>query len=108
MSRATDALVVKFVCRVQEVVLNRRLIHTEQGRLGLAPHVAKKRDLICILFSCSVPIVLRPQQDADTGEKYFQFIGESYIHGIMEGEALELARRGSGNDTLPKQEFELR
>ena len=108
MSRATDALVVKFVCRVQEVVLNRRLIHTEQGRLGLAPHLAKKRDLICILFGCSVPIVLRPQQDADTGEKYFQFIGESYIHCIMEGEALELARRGSGNDTIPKQEFELR
>ena len=108
MSRATDALVVKFVHRVQEVVLNRRLVNTEHGRLGLAPKRAKKSDLVCLLGGCSVPIVLRPQQDAGTGEGYFQFIGECYIHGIMEGEALELARRGSGNDTIPKQEFEVR
>ena len=108
MSRATDALVVKFVHKVQEVVLNRRLVNTQHGRLGLAPKLAKKSDLVCILFGCSVPIVLRLQQDANTGEKYFQFIGECYIHGIMEGEALELARRGSGDNTIPKQEFELR
>ena len=70
--------------------------------------MAKKRDLICILFGCSVPIVLRQQKDAGTGEEYFQLIGECYIHGIMEGEALELARRRSGDDTIPKREFELR
>ena len=108
MSRATDALVVKFVLRVQEVVLNRRLINTVSGRLGLAPEMAKKRDLVCILFGCSVPIVLRQQKDAGTGEEYFQLIGECYIHGIMEGEALELARRRSGDDKIPKREFELR
>lgn len=108
MSRATDALVVKFVHRVQEVVLNRRLINTEHGGLGLAPLLAEKRDVVCIIFGCSVPIVLRRQQDAGTGEEYFQFIGECYIHGMMEGEALESARFQSGNNTIPKQEFELR
>ena len=108
MSRATDALVVKFVHRVQEVVLNRRLVNTKDGRLGLVPYLAKKRDLVCILFGCSVPIVLRGQKDATTGRDYFHFIGECYIHGIMEGEALELAKRESDNDWIEKQEFELR
>ena len=101
-----DENVVKFVQRVQEVVRNRRLIHTKYGRLGLAPHLAKKRDLVCILFGCSVPIVLRRQQDADTGKPYSQFIGECYIHGILDGQALELARLE--NDSISKEEFEIR
>ena len=107
VSRATVALVVKFVHRVKEVVLDRRLVNTKHGRLGLVPWLAKKCDLICILFGCSVPIVLRRQKDAHTGQEYFQFIGECYIHGIMEGEALELAKGESDNDWIDKQEFEL-
>lgn len=109
ITEARLELVNKFVKRVQEVVLNRRLVNTEWGRLGLAPPPVKKRDLVCILFGCSVPILLRRHIDADTSEDYFQIIGECYIHGMMEGEALELARRESGNNTLPtKQMFEIR
>lgn len=108
ITKARLALVNKFVQRVQEVVLNRRLVNTQLGRLGLAPSLVRKGDLVCILFRCSVPILLRRQQDAVTGEEYFQIIGECYIHGIMEGEALELARSKSGNNTFPKQVFEVR
>ena len=89
-------------------MLNRRLVNTQLGRLGLAPSPVRKSDLVCILFRCSVPILLRWQQDAVTDEEYFQIIGECYIHGIMEGEALELARSKSGNNTFPKQVFEVR
>ena len=108
LTKAHDALVSKFVQRVQEVVLNRRLINTNCGRLGLAPYRAKKGDFVCILFGCSVPILLRRHEDADTREEYFQLIGECYIHGIMEGEALELARSESGDNTIPKQILEIR
>jgi len=58
--------------RVQAVVWNRRLIRTqgqymkwwtngkhESGALGLVPREARKDDLICIIFGCSVPLVLR-------------------------------------------------
>jgi hypothetical protein len=53
--------------RVQAVVWNRRLIRTTGlpgspdalGALGLAPNEAKKGDFICIIFGCSVPLVLR-------------------------------------------------
>ena len=76
------------------------------GGLGLAPHLAKKRDLVCILFGCSVPILLRPLQEPETHERYFAIVGECYIHGIMEGEAVELAK--SGDDSISEEEFEIR
>lgn len=45
--------------------------------------------MICILFGCSVPIVLRKHPR----EKYFILIGECYIHGMMDGEAMEALQR---------------
>lgn len=54
---------------------------------GLCPKGAVEGDLICILYGCSVPVVLRdirnPQQN------FYQVIGETYTHGTMEGEAME-------------------
>jgi len=41
-------------------------------------------DKMCILLGGCVPFVLR-----DTGDGCFRFIGECYIHGIMDGEAME-------------------
>ncbi|KAI0157501.1 HET-domain-containing protein [Xylariaceae sp. FL1272] len=45
--------------RVRSVIWNRRMMRTVGGRLGLIPQNAKKGDLICILYGCSVPVVLR-------------------------------------------------
>jgi len=70
----TSATVAELFRRVQAVVWNRRLIRTEgqfmpwltkglrksPGPLGLAPNDARKGDLVCIIFGCSVPLVLRP------------------------------------------------
>jgi len=60
----------EFLERVQGMVWSRRLIVLDklpcrhdclspQPVLGLAPSRVKKGDLICILFGCSVPVVLR-------------------------------------------------
>lgn len=51
--------------------------------MGLAPMAAQIEDIICILYGCSVPVVLRPHKGG------FQFVGECYIHGMMDGEAVE-------------------
>ncbi|KAI1475864.1 HET-domain-containing protein [Daldinia eschscholtzii] len=46
--------------RVQSAIWNRSMIRTKQGkRLGLTPDDTKQGDLICILYGCSVPVVLR-------------------------------------------------
>jgi hypothetical protein len=46
--------------RIQSVIWNRHLMRTKDGRLGLVPDGAEKNDKICILYGCSVPVLLRP------------------------------------------------
>jgi hypothetical protein len=57
--------------------------------LGLVPESAEPSDIICILYSCSVPVVLRRVETSD-GVVYHQLIGECYVHGMMDGEAFDL------------------
>ena len=102
-----STVVAKFLRRVQEVIWMRRLIITKHDFLGLAPEMLKKRDLICILYGCSVPVVLRRMVDPVTDEEYFTFIGECYVHGIMDGEAFALAR-SRGDNEITRKVFELR
>ena len=74
----------------------RRLSITENGHFGMAACRAAKGDVVCVLFGCSVPVLLREQE---TGT--YQFIGECYLDGYMNGEALD---RGRG---LREVEFRL-
>jgi hypothetical protein len=60
------SIALTFLRRVQAVVWNRRLFlskgvpdNEDSWLLGLAPDTAKEGDLICILYGCSVPVVLR-------------------------------------------------
>lgn len=73
----------------------RRLMVTDAGRIGLGPRNMQKGDVVCVLFGCSVPVVLRrldqPQLE-DGGGRLFRFIGECYLDGFMDGEALELGK----------------
>ena len=64
--------------------VGRRLCVTTGGYLGRVPFGSEAGDTICILFGGCVPFVLR---ECDEGT--FKFIGECYIHGVMEGEAME-------------------
>lgn len=66
------------------VKMSRRLVTLRNGGLGTAPRRAQKGDLVCILFGCSVPVVLRETSESGT----FSFVGECYVDGFMEGEAM--------------------
>jgi hypothetical protein len=91
---AVNSIAKEFLKRMQTVVWMRRLMLTEKRKiLGLVPDDADKGDYICILFGCSVPVVLRevkhvPTSTQDKGTHY-EFVGESYVHGMMDGEAVE-------------------
>jgi hypothetical protein len=41
-------------------------------------------DVICVLFGCDMPVVLR-----EIDENSYTFIGGCYMHGIMEGGGYE-------------------
>ena len=100
----TASLVVEFLKRVQGIVWNRLFIRSQERKLfGLGPKGTQVGDLICILYGCSVPVILRPQRDP-LGDKieHYEIIGESYIYGMMDGEAFSKAK-----PETDKQEFKL-
>jgi hypothetical protein len=85
-------VIAEFLRRVQSVVWNRKfLLSTEvingDRLFGLAPAATKLGDSICILYGCSVPVILR--NHVTPNDHYFELIGESFIYGMMDGEAFE-------------------
>jgi hypothetical protein len=105
----SEKVVTEYLRRVQSVVWMRVLIRTTIGEshnnLGLAPQSVREEDLICIVYGCSVPVVLRKIFiDEENGTYYYELIGECYIHGMMDGEAFRILQEMK----IDKQEFELR
>jgi hypothetical protein len=60
----------------------RKVFVTQMGFLGLGPAEVEPRDVVCILGGGNLPYVVRP-----LGQDEFTFLGPSYVHGIMNGEA---------------------
>lgn len=81
--------VVEFLQRMRAVTFNRSFfisrVSREEKLFGLVESEAKTGDLVCILFGCSVPIVLRRVED---NEKVYKVVGPCYLHGVMNGEAM--------------------
>jgi len=63
-------------------LVGRRLVTTAEGHLGLAPEAVREGDIIAIL-GCPFPVVLRP------GNQTYVYLGECYVHGVMNGEAMD-------------------
>ncbi|KAL6890813.1 heterokaryon incompatibility domain-containing protein [Trichoderma evansii] len=63
--------------------MRKRLMVTEQGFVGMAPSQAKKDDIVCVLYGCRVPVLLRSYGD------HYKFIGECYVDGFMDGEIFD-------------------
>ena len=59
---------------------------TNKGYFGALPKQAKQGDLVCVLFGCTVPVVLRKLDDISS----YMFVGECYLHGFMDGEAIAM------------------
>lgn len=56
-----NSIIAEFCRRVQAVIWNRCLIKTGDSLnvLGLASQHVQKDDLVCIIFGCTVPVILR-------------------------------------------------
>lgn len=67
----------------------RRMIRTRGGYIGLASALVEPGDGVFVVKGSKVPLLLRP-----SGEDW-RLVGDSYVHGIMQGEAFEesLCRR---------------
>ena len=63
----------------------RRMFISKEKAVGLAPWDAEQGDIICVLLGCRFPVVLRPRGPSDN---YYVLVGEAYIEGFMDGEAI--------------------
>ncbi|RYP30972.1 hypothetical protein DL767_005979 [Monosporascus sp. MG133] len=73
----------RFGDRVVNLINRYSIMVLERGYIGLGPRDTRVGDLVHVILGCELPTVLRPIPG-----KGFAVIGESYVHGIMEGEAL--------------------
>lgn len=64
-------------------VVNRSLCLTDKGYLGLVPLDTEVNDRVSILYGRKTPYILRAER------QNFSLVGETYLHGLMNGEALE-------------------
>ncbi|EWG55352.1 hypothetical protein FVEG_17511 [Fusarium verticillioides 7600] len=78
---------------------NRIFFMTELGYVGIGPLSMKPGDHVCVLYGGSTPFVVRPVDGA--GDEDCLFLGESFVNGLMNGEALD------DEDAIEKQ-FRLR
>ncbi|KHN96000.1 Heterokaryon incompatibility [Metarhizium album ARSEF 1941] len=75
---------------------------TARGYMGMIPPYSQIGDVVFIIPGAQVPFLLRPQRTADgdvsdlDGGKW-QLVGESYFHGMMDGELLS---ESSARDTI--------
>ncbi|TVY30682.1 Heterokaryon incompatibility protein 6,OR allele [Lachnellula hyalina] len=66
----------------------RRLFISQTGIVGLCPWNAAVGDVICVLLGCRFPVILRPV------EGKYKLVGEAYVDGLMNGEAMALLEKG--------------
>ena len=82
---------------VTHALKQRRLFYSKKGYFGLGPAVMQPGDIVCVLFGTQVPFILRRKDSC------YQLVGQSYVHGIMHGEAINMLQDGE----LEKQTFSI-
>jgi hypothetical protein len=76
----------RFIQSFIAATTHRRFFITTDGRMGLGPPEARPGDFITILLGGNVPFCLRADPDQHSG--YYRLIGDTYVHGLMDGEGV--------------------
>ena len=86
--------------RFKQVTFGRRFFRTSRGYIGFGPMELEEGDIVAVIPGGKVPYILRdrPFIEGPDGYDYpatgcYTFLGDSYVHGIMYGEAMSLARK---------------
>lgn len=66
----------------------RHFFFTPKGYIGLVNGTARHTDVVVVLLGAPLPFVLRK-----AGDQYI-LIGEAYVHGFKDGEAMRMMERG--------------
>ncbi|KAI1404170.1 heterokaryon incompatibility protein-domain-containing protein [Hypoxylon fuscum] len=125
LQKNSSGIMHDYIKRVQAVTWNRKVLQAEdiqqnEQLVGIGPPLTEIDDLICIIFGCSVPCVIRPWMSSRSGSDqeikrrkpegkehpdFYEFIGEAFIYGKMDGQAVESISSEALRDKT--QEFRL-
>jgi hypothetical protein len=91
---------------------DRQLFTTTKGYLGVVTGKARVGDLVCLLLGAAVPFILRKVEEGcgKGTNRHFKLVGEAYVYGLMNGEALdgiELEEVGGKVPTGTFQDFHI-
>ncbi|KAI3336711.1 heterokaryon incompatibility protein-domain-containing protein [Xylariaceae sp. AK1471] len=74
---------------------------TKTGYIGIGPPSMRPDDVLCVLFGSHMPYVLRPLPQ-HLGA--YTFVGDAYVHGIMDGEILRSGHQGVEIEVVEEME----
>jgi hypothetical protein len=68
----------------------RRFCTLRDGSIGMVPAGTREGDLVCVLYGVGVSLVIRAMKEREDRRQEYELVGECYIHGIMDGEAIAM------------------
>jgi hypothetical protein len=81
-----DAGLTDYCQQLQVVAQGRRPLLVSGDYLGIGPRETELGDLVFILLGADTPYILRRNSE----DEALRLIGEAYVHGVMDGEAMEV------------------
>lgn len=78
----------EYAALAQNFCFNRSFIITSAGRMGIGPYDTRVGDTVSVILGGGVPYIIRNQ------EARWEFVGEVYVQGLMNGEAIEACQQG--------------
>jgi len=91
-----DASTHNICTDIKTATRGRRFFNTQKGYFGFGPGKCKIGDLVVVLAGGRVPYTIRPAPESARAPaimpsmKCYTILGDSYVHGIMDGEVFEL------------------
>lgn len=73
---------------ISQIFWRRRFFITTEESLGLAEEHVRDEDIVCILFGCSIPVILR-----NVGDHYI-YVSDACVVGYMYGKGIEDWKQG--------------
>lgn len=92
-TRNTSLASTVFIRSVEHACAARRFFITQRGYMGIGPRNIQEGDRVVILKGGPLPFILRrgssdPPETPEVYKEQFELIGESYIHGLSDGEGI--------------------
>lgn len=83
----------RIFCNIAYHLASKRVLFiTASGYIGLGPDKIKPGHQLCVLAGSPMPVLLSRRED------HYKFIGDFYVDGLMEGEAVEASRSGLSHE----------